>query len=134
MLAKGWIQPSKSPARAPVLFVSKKDGGLWLCVDYWGLNAATIKNHYALPLIGETLNQLAGVKIFTQLNLCNAYHCIRICEGDKWKTAFRTYYGHFEYTVMLFRLTNAPVTFQAYINKALSDMLDLCVVVYLDDI
>lgn len=133
-LTKGWIQPSKSPAGAPVLFMPKKDGSLQLCVDYQGLNAATIKNHYALPLIGETLDQLAGVKIFTQLNLHNAYHHIRICEGDEWKTAFRTHYRHFEYTVMPFRLTNAPATFQAYINKALSDMLDICVVVYLDDI
>ena len=82
-LAKGWIRPSKSPAGAPVLFVPKKDGGLWLCVDYRGLNAATIKNHYALPLIGETLDQLAGAKIFTQLNLHDAYHCIRIHKGDE---------------------------------------------------
>ena len=133
-LAKGWIRPSKSPAGAPVLFVPKKDGGLRLCVDYRGLNAATIKNRYALPLIGETLDQLAGAKIFTQLDLRDAYHRIRIREGDEWKTAFRTCYGHFEYTVMPFGLTNAPATFQAYINKALSDMLDLCVVVYLDDI
>ena len=133
-LAKGWIRPSKSPAGAPVLFVPKKDGGLRLCVDYRGLNAATIKNRYALPLIGETLDQLAGAKIFTQLDLRDAYHRIRIREGDEWKTAFRTRYGHFEYTVMPFGLTNAPATFQAYINKALSDMLDLCVVVYLDDI
>ena len=68
-LVKGWIQPSKSPAGAPVLFVPKKDGGLQLCMDYWGLNAATIKNCYALPLIRETLDQLAGVKIFTRVSL-----------------------------------------------------------------
>ena len=55
-LIKGWIQPSKSPAGAPVLFISKKDGSLWLCVDYWGLNTATIKNCYALSLIRETLD------------------------------------------------------------------------------
>ena len=97
----------------------KKDRGLWLCVDYWGLNIATIKNYYALPLIGETLDQLAGAKIFTQLDLHDAYHYIRICEDNKWKTAFRTYYRYFEYTIMLFRLTNASATFQAYINKAL---------------
>ena len=97
------------------------------------MNATTIKNHYALLLIGETLNQLAGVKIFIQLDLHDAYHHIRIYEDDEWKTAFRTHYRHFEYTVMPFGLTNIPVTFQAYINKALSNMLDLCVVIYLDD-
>ena len=133
-LAKGWIRPSTSPAGAPILFVPKKDGTLRLCVDYRGLNAITIKNRYPLPLISETLDRLAGAKYYTKLDLRNAYHRIRIKEGDEWKTAFRTRYGHFEYLVMPFGLANAPATFQAYINRAMSDLLDTCVVVYLDDI
>lgn len=133
-LAKGWIRESKSPAGAPILFVPKKDGSLRLCVDYRGLNAITVKNRYPLPLIGETLDRLAGAKIYTQLDLRDAYHRIRIKEGDEWKTAFRTRYGHYEYTVMPFGLANAPATFQAYVNRALSDLLDICCVAYLDDI
>ena len=59
---------------------------------------------------------------------------MRIHEGDEWKTAFRTRYGHFEYQVMPFRLTNASATFQGYINKILAEKLDVFVIVYLDDI
>lgn len=133
-LRRGWIRPSQSPAGAPIIFVPKKDGSLRLCVDYRGLNELTIKNRYPLPLVGETMDRLAGAKIYTQLDLKDAYHRIRIREGDEWKTAFRTRYGHFEYTVMPFGLANAPATFQSYINRALSDLLDVCCVVYLDDI
>lgn len=72
--------------------------------------------------------------MFTQLDLRDAYHRIRIKEGDEWKTAFHTRYGHYEYLVMLFGLVNTPATFQAYINHVLSDLLDVCAVAYLDDI
>ena len=116
------------------MFVPKKDGTLCLCVNYWALNRITIKNRYPLPLIGELIDRLLGAKIFTKLDLKDAYHRIRIKAGDEWKTAFRTRYGHFEYLVMPFGLTNAPATFQAYINKALSGLLDTICVVYLDDI
>jgi hypothetical protein len=95
-LKKGWIRHSISPAGAPILFVPKKDGGLRLCVDYRGLNKITVKNRHPLPLIGEMLDRLQGAKLFTKLDLRNAYHRIRIKPGDEWKTAFRTRYGHFE--------------------------------------
>ena len=133
-LANGFIKPSKSPAGAPILFDRKSDGSLRLCVDYRGLNNLTIKNRYPLPLIGESLDRLGRAKQFTQLDLTSAYHRIRIREGDKWKTAFRTWYGHFEYQVMPFSLTNAPASFQGYINKILAEKLDIFVIVYLDDI
>ena len=71
---------------------------------------------------------------FTQLDLTSAYYRIRICERDEWKTVFRTRYGHFKYQVMLIGLTNAPATFQSYINKILAEKLDVFVIVYLDDI
>jgi hypothetical protein len=129
-----WIRRSESAAGAPILFVPKKDGTLRLCVDYRGLNDITIKNRCLLPLISETLDQLSGSKVFTALDLKDAYHRIPIKKGDEWKTAFRTRYGHFEYLVMPFGLTNAPATFQAYINKALAGLLDEFCVVYLDDI
>ena len=133
-MARGWIRPSESPAGALILFTDKKDVGLRLCVDYRGLNKGTIKNKHPLPLIGETLDRLSGSVIFTKLDLRDAYHRIRIKEGDEWKTAFRSRYGHFEYTVMPFGLTNAPATFQAYINEALKPLIDHICIVYLDDI
>ena len=133
-LANGFIRPSKSPAGAPILFDKKQDGSLRLCVDYRGLNNITIKNRYPLPLVGESLDCLGRAKRFTQLDLTSAYHRIRIKEGDKWKTAFRTRYGHFEYQVMPFGLTNAPGSFQGYVNKILAEKLDIFVLVYLDDI
>ncbi len=82
-LEKGWIWKSTSPTGAPILFVPKKDGTLWLCVDYRALNQITIKNHYPLPLISKTLDRLQGAKVFTCLDLRNAYYCIRIRPGNK---------------------------------------------------
>jgi transposase InsO family protein len=134
MMAKGWIRHSKSPAGAPILFVKKKDGGMRLCVDYRGLNAVTIKNRCPLPLIQESLDRLGRAKVFSKMDLRDAYHRIRIQKGDEWKTAFRTRYGHFEYLVVPFGLTNAPAIFQSHINRVLSDLLDICCIVYLDDI
>jgi len=133
-LAKGFIRESKSPAAAPILFVPKKDGGLRLCVDYRGLNAITIKNRYPLPLISEIMDRVAGAQFFSKIDLKDAYYRIRIKLGDEWKTAFRTRYGHYEFLVVPFGLSNAPATFQAYINKALRGFLDDFCIVYLDDI
>ena len=131
---KGWIQPSTSPAGAPIIFVPKKDGSLWLCINYHRLNSITAKNCYPLPLVSEILDRLSSAKIYTKLDLRDAYHCIWIKEGKEWMTAFQTRYGHFEYTVMPFRLTNTLATFQAYVNHALSNLLDICCIIYLNDI
>ena len=133
-LASGFIKPSTSPAGAPILFVKKKDGSLRLCVDYRGLNNITVKNRYALPLISELIDRLSSAKIFTKLDLRGAYNLIRIKQGDEWKTAFRTRYGHYEYQVMPFGLVNAPASFQALMNDLLRPYLDIFVIVYLDDI
>ena len=133
-MEKGWIRPSKSPAGAPILFVPKKDGSMRMCIDYRGLNKITIKNRFPLPLISELLDRLSHAKIFSKLDLRDAYHRLRIKEGDEWKTAFRTRYGHYEYRVMPFGLTNAPATFQSYIHQALGGLLDTICVVYLNDI
>jgi transposase InsO family protein len=134
MLARGWIQPSRSPAGAPILFVPKKGGKLRLCVDYRALNRITKKNRAPLPLIGEILDRLSKAKVYTKLDLKDAYHRIRIEPGDEWKTAFRCRYGHFEYRVMPFGLVNAPATFQTFINEVLGDLVDTICIVYLDDI
>ena len=133
-LEKGFIRPSSSPARAPVLFVKKKDGTLRLCVDYRGLNEITVKNRYPLPLIEETLDRIGKAKIYTKLDMRGAYNLIRIKPGEEWKTAFGTRYGHFEFLVMPFGLTNAPATFQNFVNDILRNHLDDFCSAYLDDV
>ena len=133
-LASGIICPSKSPVAAGFFFVGKKDGSLRPCIDYRQLNNITVKNKYPLPLLSSSFEPLASATVFTKLDLRNAYHLVRIKEGDEWKTAFNTHLGHFEYRVMPFGLTNAPAVFQALVNDVLRDMLDVFVVVYLDDI
>ena len=127
VLVKSWIKHSVSSVNMSVLFVSKKDEDLRLCVNYWSLNCITIKNWHSLSLISETLDWLSEAKIFTKLDLKNAYHCIWIWQGDKWKTVFCTCYEHFKYMIMSFELINASVTFQTYINWAFADIVNsLC--------
>ena len=133
-LKKGFIRESKSPAGYPILFTPKKDGSLRLCVDYRKLNDITIKNRYPLPNIGELQDRLGKAKIFTKLDLRGAYNLIRMKEGEEWKTAFRTRYGHYKYLVMPFGLTNAPATCQALINNVIRAHLDRSAIAYLDDI
>jgi hypothetical protein len=107
---------------------------LRLCVDYRALNAITKKNRYPLPLIEETLRQVAGARYFTRLDLRSAFNLIRIKAGDEWKTAFRTRYGLFEFLVMPFGLTNAPASCQQFVNDTLREYLDIFCAVYIDDI
>jgi len=134
LLKKGYIQPSTSPFGAPVLFVHKKDGTLRLCVDYRALNKNTIKNRYPLPRIEDLMDRLVGAKYFTKIDLYSGYHQIRIKEADTSKTAFRTRYGHYEFLVLPFGLTNAPATFMTLMNDVFREFLDDFVIVYLDDI
>lgn len=133
-LRKGFIQPSTSPAAAGMFFVRNKDSSLRPIIDYRALNKVTIKNRYPLPLISELIERLQTATIYTKLDLRGAYNLIRIRKGDEWKTAFRTRYGLFEFTVMPFGLCNAPATFQNFINDIFRDLLDVCVIIYLDDI
>jgi len=133
-LKSGIIRPSSSPAGAGFFFVGKKDGTLRPCIDYRGLNEITVKNRYPLPLMNTAFDLIQGATVFTKLDLRNAYHLVRIKEGDEWKTAFNTPTGHYEYLVMPFGLTNAPAVFQALVNDVLRDMIGLFLFVYLDDI
>ena len=133
-LAKGFIRASSSPAVSPVLFARKPGGGLRFCVDYKAFNAIIVKNRYPLPLIQETLDRLARAKYFTKLNIVAAFNKIRMAESEKWKTAFRTRYGLFEFLVMNFGLCGAPSAFQDYINDILHEHLNTFCSAYIDDI
>ncbi len=133
-LCSVFIMPSRSPHRAPVLFVKKKSGELRLCVNFRGLNKISKKDCYPLPLISDLLDSVRSAHIYTKLDLRHAYHLVCIAEGDEWKTAFRTRYGSFDWRVMPFGLTNAPVAFQRFVNDVFADMLDVSVVVYLNNI
>jgi len=135
MEKNGKIRRSTSPAGSPILFVPKPNGrGLRLCVDYRALNRIPIPNRYPLPLMGELQDRVQGAQWFTKLDLKNGLNLIRIRQGDEWKTAFRTRYGLYEFQVMLCGLTNAPSTFQDMMNHVFSDMLDIGVLAYMDDI
>lgn len=133
-LAAGIICPSSSPLGAGFFFVGKKDGSLHPCIDYCGLNQISVKYKYPLPLLSSTFEPVHDAMIFSKLDLRNAYHLLRIRQGDEWKTAFKTPIGHFEYLVMPFGLSNATAYFQALVNDVLRDFLNVFVFVYLDDI
>jgi hypothetical protein len=134
LLEKRFIRPSVSPWGAPVLLVKKKDGSMRLCVDYRQLNKVTIKNKYPLSRIDDLMDQLVGAAMFSKIDLRSGYHQIRVKADDIPKTAFRTRYGHYEYTVMPFGVTNAPGVFMEYMNRIFHPYLDKFVVVFIDDI
>jgi hypothetical protein len=133
-LSKGFIINSKAPFASPVLFVCKADRSLQFCIDYCKLNAITKKNCYPLPLIDETLACLAKAKIFTKLDICQAFYCIYILPESEKLTAFRICYNLFQYKVLPFGLTNSLATFQGYINDILRDLLDVICIAYLNNI
>jgi hypothetical protein len=117
-----------------VLFVEKKDKSMRMCVDYRSLNEVTIKNKYPLPRIDDLFEQLKGDKYFSKVDLRSGYHQLKIRESDIPKTAFVTRYGQYEFTVMSFRLTNAPTYFMNLMNKVFMEELDKFVLVFIDDI
>jgi hypothetical protein len=134
-LATGRIRQSKSPLRAPVFFIKKKDGKLCFVQDYQALNAITRKNQYPLPLIDDLIHQLKDACHFTELDVRWGYNNVRIRKGDKWKAAFCTNRGLFEPLVMYFGLTNSPATFQTMMNEIFQDLITEGVVsMSLDDI
>ncbi|GJU15419.1 putative reverse transcriptase domain-containing protein [Tanacetum coccineum] len=131
---KGFIRPRSSPLGAPVLFVKKKDGSFRMCIDYRELNKLTVKNRYPLPRIDDLFDQLQGSRVYSKIDLKSGYHQLRVREKDISKIAFRTRYGHYEFQVMLFGLTNAPAVFMDLMNRVCKPYLDKFVIVFIDDI
>lgn len=134
LLANGLITHSTSPFASPVLLVQKKDGSWRFCVDFRKLNELTIKNRFPMPIVEEILEELAGTKFFSKLDLHSGFHHVRVQPGDEYKTAFKTHHGHYEFKVMPFGLTNAPATFQCIMNALLAPFLRKFTLVFMDDI
>jgi len=135
MLRTGKIRRSTSPAGSPILFVPKPKGrGLQLHVDYRALNRITVPNRYSLPLMQELQDRVQEAQWFTKMDLKNGFNLIHIREGDEWKTAFQTRYGLYKFQVMPFGLTNVPSTFQDMMNHVFSDLIDLGLLAYMEDI
>ena len=134
LLDKKFVRPSVSPWGAPVLLVKKKDGSMRLCIDYRILNKVTIKNKYPLPRIDDLMDQLVGARVYSKIDLRSGYHQIKLKDEDMQKMAFRTRYGHYDYSVMPFGVTNAPGVFMEYMNCIFHAYLDRFFVVFIDDI
>ncbi|XP_071683141.1 uncharacterized protein [Lolium perenne] len=134
LLKQGVITHINSAFASPVILVKKSDHTWRLVVDYRHLNALTVKGKYPLPVIDELLDELAGSKWFSKLDLRASYYQIRLAPGEEYKTAFQTHNGHYEFMVMAFGLTGAPATFQFAMNASLAPVLRKFALVFFDDI
>jgi hypothetical protein len=134
LLKKGYIRPSMSPWGVPILFLNKKDRTLRLCIDFRQLNKVSVKNKYPLSRIDDLFDQLKDAKIFSNIDIRSGYHQVRIKDEYISKTSFRKRYGHYEFTVVSFGLSNAPVVFMCLMNGVFRDYLENFVIVFLDDI
>ncbi|GJV09545.1 putative reverse transcriptase domain-containing protein [Tanacetum coccineum] len=105
-----------------------------MCIDYQELNKLTVKNRYPLPRIDDLFDQLQGLSVYSKIDLRSGYHHVRVHEEDIPKTAFRTRYGHYEFQVMPFSLTNTPAVFMDLMNRVYKPYLDKFVIVFIDDI
>ncbi|GJR91199.1 putative reverse transcriptase domain-containing protein [Tanacetum coccineum] len=127
LLEQGFIRPSSSPLK-------KKDGSFRMCIDYRELNKLTVKNRYPLPRIDDLFDQLQGSSVFSKIDMRLGYHQLRIREEDIPIITFRTWYGHYEFQVMAFGLTNTPAVFMDLMNRVCKPYLDKFMIMFVDDI
>jgi hypothetical protein len=133
-LRKKWIVPNAAEYGSPVLFAKKPNGELRFCVNYRAINARLKKDVYPLPLIFETLDRFRKAKLFTKLDVRNAFHRIRINPGSEKITTFRTRFGQYKYQILPFKFTSGPSIFQRYINSVLFLYLNEFCTAYVNDI
>ena len=133
LLNKGCVRPSVSPWGAPVLFVKKKDNTLRMCINYRQINKVTVKNKYMLLKIEDLFDQLKEASDLSKIDLQSRYYQLRVKDVDVPKIAFKTRYGHYEFLVMSFGLTNAPTSFMDFMNTVFHSYLDHFVLVFIDD-
>ncbi|WP_458475699.1 reverse transcriptase family protein, partial [Bacillus subtilis] len=114
--------------------MKKKDGTMRMCIDYRDLNRVTVKNRYPLPRIDDLFDQLAGSSVFSKIDLRSGYYQVKVRSSDVEKTAFSTRYGHYEFLVMPFGVTNAPAVFMDLMNRVFREYLDQFMIVFINDI
>jgi hypothetical protein len=134
LLKKGYIHPSVSPWGTPIIFVNEKGQTFRLCIDFRQLNKVTLKNKYPFPRIDDLFDQLKRENIFSKIDLISSYHQVRIKEEYTRKRTFQIRYGHYEFVVVPFGLTNVLATFMCMMNGVFRDLLDKFFIVFLSDI
>ena len=88
-----------------------------MCIDYRQINKVIVKNKYPLARIEDLFNQLKGESVFSKIDLRSRYYQLQVKEVDVPKTTFRTRYGHYEFLVIPFGLSNAPAAFMDLMNR-----------------